>query len=219
MTTSPKRVYVLGTDSAVCEMFRNLGLRVLSSPEYADIVCFTGGGDISPELYGQKAIPKTYGVNNTRDTTEVSFYHGLNKPIAKIGICRGGQLLNVLNGGSMFQDVTNHRTGLHRTWIKENYAPQKHKSYYLNSYHHQMMIPAFDNPFMEIIGLADRSDERTTDKGTDTTRAHFEKNPDYEILYYSDTQSLCYQPHPEYKGSNLDTLEIFEHICKKLNLI
>lgn len=213
-----KRVFVVGIDNMVGSMFESFGLRVVGSSDMADLICFTGGGDINPALYGQKAISDTRGINDSRDTSEKTFYGRLTKEIPKIGICRGGQLLNVLNGGSMFQDVTEHRTGLHRTWIHEKYAETKNKSYYLNTYHHQMMVPNFDDPSMEIIGIAANSTERKTDSGHYIGRADFETNPDYEIIWYGDTHCLCYQPHPEYKSSHSDTTDVFKHLCKQLNI-
>jgi hypothetical protein len=34
-------------------------------------------------------------------------------------------------------------------------------------------------------------------------------NTDYEVLYYEDTKSLCFQPHPEYSKGVDDPMEMY----------
>lgn len=121
--------------------------------ELIDGLILSGGVDVNPVLY------------NEEPSTEIEYYHPdidkfdliaidiaikLNKPI--LGICRGAQILNVSQGGSLYQDTT-HIEG---NYIKHN---QSTKSYLgshtiiinneskisdilgteilVNSYHHQ----------------------------------------------------------------------------------
>jgi gamma-glutamyl-gamma-aminobutyrate hydrolase PuuD len=99
-------VKVIGNDDLVQNMFRNRGYKVIDdykSEETPDLVCFTGGADVSPHLYGQENVA-CGGLNEGRDKREVAAYNAFID-IPKVGICRGGQLLNVLSGGRMWQHV------------------------------------------------------------------------------------------------------------------
>lgn len=68
---------------------------------------FQGGGDISPELYGETPIDeKRWPVDRSRDDFElqiIDYAVKSSRPI--LGICRGAQLLNVYFGGTLYQDL------------------------------------------------------------------------------------------------------------------
>lgn len=71
----------------------------------------TGGGDIDPRLYGQHPHKHVYGVSETRDFVEewaLTVAHGLGIPV--LGICRGHQMLNVADGGTLHQHIDDHYT-------------------------------------------------------------------------------------------------------------
>ena len=72
----------------------------------------TGGHDIDPSSYGQATDPHA-GVDSypERDELELSVLReALARDMPVLGICRGMQLLNVAFGGSLVQDLPNHRT-------------------------------------------------------------------------------------------------------------
>lgn len=80
-------------------------------PTDIDGVCFSGGGDIAPERYGEvdhdlvceNVIPE-------RDETELSFARrALDADVPVLGICRGFQLINVAMGGTLALDVKGHQ--------------------------------------------------------------------------------------------------------------
>jgi putative glutamine amidotransferase len=85
----------------------------------ADLIIFTGGEDINPEIYGQENTRSS--IDKGRDNIEINFFqvaYDRNKKIA--GICRGHQLINCLLGGSLYQDFpstnnpkTNQKFGNH----------------------------------------------------------------------------------------------------------
>ena len=71
-----------------------------------DGLILAGGSDISPELYGEKNNGLSVGVDNEREESDrqaVDAFVKMGKPI--LGICRGVQMLNVLFGGTMIQDL------------------------------------------------------------------------------------------------------------------
>lgn len=74
--------------------------------EELDGFLFTGGGDVSPDLYGEGPHPKTYGVDDARDAFESALVHSLlgsQRPL--LAVCRGIQILNVSLGGSLVQHL------------------------------------------------------------------------------------------------------------------
>lgn len=215
---SRAKVFVIpggAEERLVAQMFFETDCTIVKSIKVADIVAFVGGSDIDPHLYDQSQTPSCHSTtaSRERDKAEVSCYNGLSPNQAKVGICRGGQLLNVLNGGSMFQHVNNHNSGndLHRVLLKD-----ETDAAYLNSLHHQMMIPNFENPSMEILGVAAMSTLKENDKGVYWGPSDFTEDPDYEIIYYKDTKSFCFQPHPEWHEG---TKKTFFKLLTKLNLI
>jgi putative glutamine amidotransferase len=50
---------------------RNIGAVAMALEEGFDALLLTGGGDVDPRLYGEKPHRQVYGVNETRDKTEL----------------------------------------------------------------------------------------------------------------------------------------------------
>ena len=72
-----------------------------------DGLLMSGGGDISPEYYGKELSSYEKGVSPRRDFFEFHFgkyfIENTEKPV--LGVCRGHQVLNVILGGDLYQDV------------------------------------------------------------------------------------------------------------------
>jgi len=177
----PKTFRVVGGDTLIERMFHKRGWEKKDNP---DLLVFSGGEDVTPMLYGEGAHPKTY-YSEKRDKEE-SWEYLTNRNKYKVGICRGGQFLNVMNGGRMFQHVDNHG-GSH--WITDHDTGEK---VFVTSTHHQMMRPAGG----KIVCTANLCTQAETDKGP---WPDWQEGHDYEVVYYSNTFSLCFQPHPEYE--------------------
>jgi len=115
---------------------------------------FTGGHDVSPALYNQAKSDQCGTVVEIRDSMEsklLTMLIDLNKPV--FGICRGIQILNVLLGGSLYQDINtqfqsniNHQQcppydiPSHRVNIAKNtplHDLLRKDAIHVNSYHHQ----------------------------------------------------------------------------------
>ncbi|GAO99517.1 gamma-glutamyl-gamma-aminobutyrate hydrolase family protein [Fructobacillus ficulneus] len=85
----------------------------ITKPEYAaelvsmvGAVVIPGGPDVSPKLYGEGPHPKIGTTYPARDDFEVAVIKECvkqHKPL--LGICRGTQLINVVFGGNMYQDL------------------------------------------------------------------------------------------------------------------
>lgn len=115
-----------------------------------DGLVLSGGGDIDPVLYGEVPDPSVYGIRRDRDSFEAALYRqasALRLPI--LAICRGMQLINVLRGGSLLQQVAGHwqenpaSRPLHRIDVAPgtalSQAGANATEIDVNSYHHQAL--------------------------------------------------------------------------------
>ena len=186
---SKPKVLVVGPgmdSSQVAEMFVEQGWVLAKANEEPDLVCFTGGADVSPKLYNEEEHYTT-DTDPDRDAVEQKVFEKY-EVFPKVGICRGGQFLNVMSGGEMWQNVNKHGIyGEHQMMdlITHQMLP-------VTSTHHQMMV---SHPIDgEVIGIA--WEASTFQAGPNKNRDIPEF--DTEVVWYRSTNSLCYQPHPEY---------------------
>ncbi|MFM2483864.1 gamma-glutamyl-gamma-aminobutyrate hydrolase family protein [Celerinatantimonas yamalensis] len=70
-----------------------------------DALIISGGDDIHPTLYGQQAMP-TATYDRPRDDLECHYIrYAIEQQLPLLGICRGYQLLNVVCGGNLYDDI------------------------------------------------------------------------------------------------------------------
>ena len=196
-------VYMATPDSGIREWLRKNNAIFTEHLEFADVVFFPGGADVTPSLYGEKKLPCTHN-NIERDFREVELYSSMDTRIPRVGICRGAQFLNVMAGGKLFQDVNNHACGTHLarcTVTKQDVS--------VTSTHHQMMRPAPDG---EVLVKAALSTKKTSEHGVLKYKKPPEEGLDIEVVWYPGERSLCYQPHPEY-----DLVECENHFWSLYN--
>lgn len=196
-----KTVYIEGerNGSSYHQMWQRWGYVPIGNPTIADVIQFTGGEDVNPALYDEVAHPTTYF---SRDRDEIClelFDIGKTNGIPMAGICRGGQFLNVANGGKMFQDCDGHAIyGTHKATIRESGLVVD-----VTSTHHQIMRPNMDKGIVlleaEKLGTYKWHMHHSVVGGVGAWFAETQPDADdIESVYYDDTNSLCYQPHPEY---------------------
>lgn len=80
---------------------------IKSQLECIDALIISGGHDVNPLMYGEEPSQKLGAILPKRDTfdaTVVKF--AMEMKIPTIGICRGEQMLNVANGGTLYQDLS-----------------------------------------------------------------------------------------------------------------
>ncbi len=187
------KVFITGTGSIpYAKMFEERGWNVVESLKDADLVQFTGGADVAPSLYKQQRHPATW-MDSKRDAEDMFAYQAARKlGIAMAGICRGGQFLNVMNGGQLFQDVTHHAVA------KGHIATDVYtgKEIQVSSTHHQMMIPAAGGLILLLANEADKKIAWPIGKANPFIR-HGKEGNDVEAVLYKKTNCLCFQPHPE----------------------
>ena len=74
--------------------------------EGLDGVVLPGGGDLDPRLYGEEQGGACYDVNPLQDSLDLAVARqSIDAGLPVLGICRGHQLLNVLYGGTLVQDM------------------------------------------------------------------------------------------------------------------
>jgi hypothetical protein len=209
------KVHIVGGDMLIQRMFEGRGHTVVAEAAEADILCFTGGSDVHPAVYGNP-MHHTSRCNYDRDMAEKRVFEEY-RDIPKVGICRGAQFLNVMSGGIMWQDVDQHAMGkTHKLAYSvsgkydykvdpedDNNPNFKYESVEVTSTHHQMMCP--DKKTSELWAWCNRSRYRDYG-GQDKARTNTKFSPDVEIVWYEGTKSLCFQPHPEYGVKSCEDL-------------
>lgn len=75
-----------------------------------DGIVFTGGADVNPALYGQEKKPFCGENVERRDVLEKElFQQAYARDMPIMGICRGSQFINVMLGGTLYQDILTER--------------------------------------------------------------------------------------------------------------
>lgn len=75
-----------------------------------DGILFSGGIDMQPSLYGEEKNAETDEFDPRLDEFEIAVANwALQEDIPILGVCRGMQLLNVVLGGSLYQDIASQR--------------------------------------------------------------------------------------------------------------
>lgn len=155
-----------------------------------DLVVFTGGEDVDPSLYGEQNTHSS--INPARDASEKKAYDlCIRESIPMVGICRGMQFLNVMNGGKMIQHVEGHagRPHLIHT-IDKRTIP-------VNSTHHQASV--LNHSVGQLLAWADFPLK------TSLT----------EAMWYPKTKCLGVQWHPEQLNTITPGFKFFAELVDK----
>ena len=117
-----------------------------------DALVLAGGNDLSPYLYNQEPHLKLQETVPARDEFEWALAQEARKQKKPLlGICRGLQLINVLFGGTLYQDLGDLNTPIQHVQASKEYvgthtvslSPDSFlggvfgREYRVNSYHHQ----------------------------------------------------------------------------------
>lgn len=175
----------------------------------------TGGADVSPEKYGEKAHPTTQ-INRLRDELETNFIYTITNmygyPI--LGICRGAQLLTVENGGKLVQNIDGH-FGSHRMVV-----PDFKVGIEITSDHHQMMLPynLYEDKY-KLLAWSENNLSATYENGKQEQIKMPANWVEPEIIYFPYSRSLAIQGHPEYGYCPTESKRVIGRLIRKyLNL-
>ncbi len=188
-------------------LFRSKGFKVVEKVDNADIVVFTGGADINPALYGEKPHDRTHWIYE-RDKRELEIYRKSQGKF-RVGICRGGQLLNVLSGGKLWQDVDNHHSAHD---IKDVMTGQIVET---TSIHHQAFRPGKGAIVLAVCRVSSRKEAMNERWFSTQAVPNHHWATDYEALFYPETRSLCLQGHPEMGGPTDGFVEYFHNLIAR----
>ena len=186
--------------------------------DLADVIIFNGGADIGTIIYGEKPIGRGIPEQaSPRDRLEMEIfykYKGGSKLL--LGICRGAQLLNCLNGGKLWQDADNHGRSHYMTILATG------QRMYVTSTHHQMMRPGKTG---KVLAVADCARNKYADHDQWSAKGgvfYADDHKDTEIVWYPSSGSLCIQGHPEYvPGSDFATfcIDMVTHYLNEVKVV
>lgn len=167
-----------------------------------------GGTDIHPSYYGEPAhqFNQVYGQKSPsrRDVNEwkAMIYAKFNS-IPIIGVCRGGQLLNVFAGARLIQHVFGHTSGNHLVTCTSG------ESLLTTSCHHQMMYP-FDVEH-EMLAFSETSHSGAYQAGPGCPAYDMKDKVEPEVVFFPAVRGLAIQGHPEWMSKDSP----FVHWCLK----
>lgn len=191
------KIFIEGGGFDYIKMFIGRGFTTVETYQEAELICFTGGADVDPALYGEDKHPHTYA-NPHRDEQCFEIYrHCIANDIPMVGICRGSQFLCVANGGSLWQHVDNHAIGgTHRaTDVLDGYEID------VTSTHHQMMRPeGVQGVDYEVLLTADEAFRKEKMVNGEVV-SMLSSRPDVESCIWAQTRSFGFQPHPEFNSA------------------
>lgn len=205
-----KKVYIASPSFQYINMMEQAGWEITSILETADLVLFTGGADVNPELYDEAVHPQT-GISRRRDSEDaIIFLDAKDLGLPMVGICRGGQFLNVMNGGKMYQHVTGHSIGGTHSLLDVRNG----RILPVSSTHHQMMRAG---PLGEVIGTGgNRTDGKEFMSDGEIVYDPAYDEPDVEVVLYKGTRILCFQPHPEFFQPEHECVRYFHELLEEI---
>lgn len=217
-----KLIYVENDyDGAYGKFWSNLGEvcrdrnEFLRHPHDFDLACFTGGADVSPNLYGHKNL----GSHNdpARDEREIAVFRAaVEARVALTGICRGAQFLNSMAGGTMIQHIRRGHSG--GTHLCETFDEQLFE---VTSSHHQMIVPG---PGGKVVAWAEHPLKREDVvydgeilPGDNSVMDALEVIWVTEAIHYPDYPIFAVQHHPEWQNVDAEaaqwTLRMIRRFC------
>ena len=190
----------------------------LKSPKEFRLVLFTGGSDVTPDLYGHSSPKNLCHCNPMRDALEKKVFEAaVENEIPMAGICRGFQFINVMAGGTLVHHLGGHESCDHYMECQHN-----GKIINVNSLHHQMVIPpknAFITGWCPVrLSKIYYGDE---DKPMDWA------GPEVEAAIFPDIKAFGVQYHPEIMSSisegytlffNMAYDIIYKNICEFVDI-
>lgn len=213
------KVCLVGSGIGYGEMFKKRGWEVTQNPFEADLLQFLGGVDVSPSLYGCHTHLKTTFDIERDKREQLIFNFALRNHIPMTGICRGGQFLNVMCGGEMYQHIDEHSLpGTHKA-----IDVRKNIRFNVTSTHHQMMCPtreALNTGSVEIIlesfGVSKKRSKCSKIGTMSREILTMGKMGDIEALFYPYFKCFCFQPHPEFSNQHTLSSMYFRYLTEFL---
>jgi putative glutamine amidotransferase len=193
------KVYIEQTNEQYNKLFLSMGFELVESYEEANLVCFTGGSDVTPSMYGEKTHPLTFNQESRDKYCIEVFNFCVENSIPMVGICRGSQFLCVANGGTLWQDIDGHTR-------PHNVVSINNEVFQVTSTHHQEMNPVGG----EILLYANSGTYRSYMNGDGIPTTIPAVTPTVEAVYWHETMSLGVQGHPEFGDASPEFVSWFK---------
>lgn len=165
-----------------------------------------GGVDVNAAMYGEPRSKYSQHPDITRDAHESHLVsEALKRKQPVVGVCRGAQLLCVLNGGKLHQHTKPTTGQNHPIQTKDGQTLTD-----VSAGHHQIMIPSGNfvlygwNPDDVLIYNED---------GTS-----FPAKNTAEVVWFPDTHQLAIQPHPEWSNPNHPFVKWINNLMEQLGI-
>lgn len=170
-----------------------------------DGLLIIGGADIHPTFYGEKARHKIKPMYRGRTRFDINLYRMAHRQkIPILAICYGMQLLNVIYGGTLFQDIqrqvrgakshSSRRSPLHLVHLEEGSQLAKifgKRDFPVHSHHHQAVKRL--GHFLRAVGYS----------------------PDWIVeAIEGPPRTLAVQWHPERQERDVIQRRLFNHFIK-----
>lgn len=102
--------------------------------ERLDGLFLPGGEDMDPATYGAERHPQLGATDSERDRTEMLLTRwAIEDGMPVLGVCRGVQVINVVCGGTLYQDLLSQQSD----YQKHDFFPPSHERYRIS---HSVMI-------------------------------------------------------------------------------
>lgn len=177
-----------------------------SQPKNYSLVLFTGGEDVTPELYGETSPLRLCGNSWHRDKEERAIFKVAQQAgVPCAGICRGVQFLNVMCGGKLFHHISGHGGVHHPAETRFGNIIE------VNSYHHQMVLPPEDSILLAW-SAGRRSDVYVGDKDEPVEYDGTEN----ESVIYPNHKCFGVQWHPEWMPTDSDGYKFFHDMARRV---
>lgn len=162
--------------------------KIVRSLEEADLLLLEGGTDVNATMYGEKRHVNAEFPDVKRDKMEAAMFNEAVKlGIPILGICRGSQLICVMNGGKLVQDQQNRYN--HDMQTLQGVVP-------VNSTHHQAQFPYnLTTDKYKLLGWTEAQSK--FHHGGEHEEMINGKHKEAEVVYYPKTRALGIQFHPE----------------------
>ena len=210
-----KKVFVVCPSYSYNIMFdKGEGYEVVDSPDKAFFIQYTGGADIGSNLYGEEQHPSNWP-DPQRDDLELSVFHWAQKKgMPQDGIFRGLQLLCVMDGGKLYQNMDHHSImGTHSC-----YDVKTGETYPVSSTHHQGIRIAEEKGHV-VLAVAHGPGPISSFKEIVVDGEIVELDPkleDIEAAYFPNINAFGVQGHPEYSNVSECTSMYFTYLEKYL---
>lgn len=190
----------------------------LAHPQDFDLVCFTGGEDVTPGLYSHQNLASGNSLGRDKQEMEI-FDLALKHGLGMTGTCRGSQFLNVMCGGTIVQHLSkSHGGGRHGCSTRDG------NSFEVTSSHHQMsllseggILLGWANRSVPVDSLVYDGDPREALERMGALLSASDEASVTEAFAYPDRKIFAVQHHPEWQSQDAEapqwTLGMIREIC------